>query len=470
MFWGERVPVGEKRSKLHVPLASEIAQVSADLLFGQPPSITSKDEVVQARLDDLISDEAGSQLHEAAETCAALGHVYLRVGWDRDVDPDGPLISVVDADAAYPTYKYGRLQDVVFWREWRENGTVLRHFELHEVGVVWHAAYLGDDRNIGRQVPLDAHPETSDLAESGMVADDRRDGSGIETGIPMLDVVGIKNARSRNWRHLPAARDLGRADISGVEGDLDALDDCFSSWMRDIRHGRSRIHIPGYMLDDKGPGQGASFNMDREMYVALNISDEEKVQPISTQFAIRWEEHSETARALVERIVSGAGYSQQTFGMDPNTAAQTATDSWARQIRTQNLRNGKLRHWNRGLLDLTQILLLVDAAQFGGKADPEAEISIQFADTVSESQIVRAQTAQAVRAAEAASTRTLVEIVHNDWDGEQIDEEVMRIESGSDSGEAPIQVQGPGQQDPNVDPLNPPQPPANDSPGQPVSG
>jgi hypothetical protein len=213
------------------------------------------------------------------------------------------------------------------------------------------------------------------------------------------------------------------------------------------------------MLEDKGPGKGATFNTDRELYVTLNTSDEEKVQPIATQFAIRWEEHRETARSLIERIVSGSGYSLQTFGMDIASSAQTATESWARQIRTQHVRNGKLRHWNRGLMDLTRILLEIDAAQFGSKIDPTADIKIQFADTVSESQLVRAQTAQALRAAEAASTRTLVELVHNDQDGEWIDEEVKRIESGTDSGIAPepITIQGPGQTPGQTPPVQPDQ-------------
>jgi len=438
-FWGERTSPGEKRTKLHVPLASEIAQVSADLLFGQPPSITSPDDTVQARLDELLADEAGSQLHEAAETCAALGQVYLRVGWDRDVDPDNPLISSVDADAAFPRYAYGRLQDVVFVREWAENGIVLRHLEWHEPGYVWHAAYLGDERNLGRIVPLDAHPETADLSEISMIADDSRDGSGISTGIDRLDVVGIKNARSRTWRHLPTARDLGRADISGVEQDLDALDDVWSSWLRDIRHGRSRLHVPAHMLDDHGRGKGATADLDRELYVGLNAPPDGDLQLTATQFAIRYEEHRETARSLIERIVSGSGYSLQTFGMDLAATAQTATESWARQIRTQHTRNGKLRHWNRALLDLTQIVLEIDVAQFGSKVDPTADIEVHFADTVSESQLVRAQTAQALRAAEAASTRTLVELVNNDKDGEWQDQEVQRIETGSDSGIAPEQ-------------------------------
>ena len=37
------------------------------------------------------------------------------------------------------------------------------------------------------------------------------------------------------------------------------------------------------------------------------------------------------------------------------------------------------------------------------------------------------QTAQALRAAEAASTKTLVQLVHPDWDGDQVDEEVTLI-------------------------------------------
>jgi SPP1 Gp6-like portal protein len=437
-FWGERVSPGEKRTKLHVPLAAEIAQVSADLLFGQPPSfLAKKDETAQERLDDLLSDRSQAQLHEAAETCAALGHVYLRVGWDRDVDPTGPLLSVVDADAAYPVYRFGHLMEVTFCREWCYDGVVLRHLELHEPGMIWHAAYLGDYRNLGRLVPLSSHPETADLADQEMIADETRAGSGIPTGIDVLDVVGVANARSRTWRHIPAAQDLGRADISGVEADLDALDDTFSSWMRDVRHGRSRIHVPGHMLEDHGRGNGATANLDRELYVGLNSPPDGDLQLQATQFNIRHVEHAETARGLMERIVAGAGYSLQTFGMERSTTTMTATESWAQQVRSQHTRNGKLRRWNEALLQLTKILLLVDQAQFGGKASPDAEIEVQFADTVSESQMVRAQTVQILRAADAASTRTVVEMFHNDRDGEWIDEEVQRIEAGNDSGEMP---------------------------------
>ncbi len=448
-FWGERSRPGEDKPKLHVPVASEIAQVSADLVFGQPPTVlvgnAEADAATQQRIDTLLSDRAATQLHEGAEACSALGHSYLRVGWDRDIDPDGPLLSVVDADAAFPVYSYGYLREVMFVREWDDAGTVLRHFELHERGVIWHAAYLGDHRNLGRMVPLDAHPETSDVVGEGMFSDDQR-GSGVETGIDMLDVVGVANQRSKVWRHLPAARDLGAPDISGVEGALDALDQTWNSWLRDIRLGQARIHVPEHMLDNKGLGRGAEFDLNRELYVGLVCPPDGPLQLEMTQFKIRFEEHAATATALLERIVGGAGYSLQTFGLDPSSSTQTATESWARQNRTQNTRNGKLRHWNRGVLDLTKILLAVDNAQFGASNNLDADITVQFADTVSDSQLTRAQTAQMLRAAEAASTRTLVELVHNDWDGDQIAEEVALIEGEIEAVEP---VAGDGQVTPD---------------------
>lgn len=452
-FWGSKPKPGEQRTKLHVPVAGEIAQVSADLVFGQPPSVlVPGDEVTQARLDSLIGDRGGIQLHQAAEAAAALGHVYMRVGWDLDVDPKNPLLSVVDADAAYASYAYGHLRSVVFVREWNFDGVVLRHMETHEVGAVFHSAFLGDANNLGRAVPLDAHPETADLVDPAMFVDDRYAGAGIETGIDRLDVVGVANQRTKTWRHIPEAVDLGVADISGCEQDLDALDDVFSSWMRDIRHGRSRVFVPMFMLDNLGLGKGAMFDEDREIFSPVNSMESDSAlntQLVATQFKIRHEEHMATATALLDRIIGGAGYSLQTFGLDRSTSTLTATESWALQQRTQSTRNGKIRHWDRAVRDLSWILLAVDRAQFGGQGNPDADIEVQFADTVSESQLTRAQTATMLRTAAAASTRTLVELVHNDWDGEQIDTEVDLIHE--EEG-----MTGPAPEMPNVNGNHPP--------------
>lgn len=437
MFWGQRTPAGEQRSKLHMPLAHEIAQVSADMLFGAPPTIrvTRPEEAAasnptQQRIEDLLGEEVHDLLYDAAESCAALGHVYLRVGWDRDLNQDGPILSEIDADMAFPTYRHRVLTEVMFLSEWVNGNEVMRHLEHHEPGAIEHALYVGTHDNIGRRVPITERPELVELAADMTVLDDGR--HVIETGVDMLDVVGVRNARARRgkWRRTPGMRDVGRSDIAGLEGPLDALDDQYSSWMRDIRHGRSRLHVPQHYMKSLGPGQGAVADIDRELYVQLNamVDTNGGLQIDAQQFAIRWQEHRETTLEFIARITSGAGYSPQTFGISEVTAL-TATESWNRQIRTQNTRQAKIRRWRPALRQLAPLMLAFDQVHFNGGGDPELakRADVVFQESIAESLQGRAQTAQLMRGAEAASTETLVRLLHPDWDATQVQQEVERI-------------------------------------------
>ena len=100
-----------------MPLAAEIAQSSADLLFGDPPELRiEENEKASDRLHE-IAQASGlvNTLLEAAELCAALSGVYLRVSWDTEVT-DHPFLTVVNADRAVPEFAYGVLRAVTFWR------------------------------------------------------------------------------------------------------------------------------------------------------------------------------------------------------------------------------------------------------------------------------------------------------------------------------------------------------------------
>jgi hypothetical protein len=90
-FWGApradlTVPA---KAKLHVPIAADLCQASADLLFAEPPTFTADDEATTARLTELIGDGMLSTFAEAAELAAALGGAYLRATWDDKIRPDG---------------------------------------------------------------------------------------------------------------------------------------------------------------------------------------------------------------------------------------------------------------------------------------------------------------------------------------------------------------------------------------------
>ena len=81
-FWGQPVPTGQAKARTHIPIARDIARVSARLLFGEQISIkpsSPSEDAALARLQEVLdANRIGQQLVEAAEFCAAMGGVWWR--------------------------------------------------------------------------------------------------------------------------------------------------------------------------------------------------------------------------------------------------------------------------------------------------------------------------------------------------------------------------------------------------------
>lgn len=424
-FWGQPNTPGEKRTKLHIPIAGDLTSTSADLLFSEPITLDSDDTATKAQLETLAGDEFHSTLLESAELGAALSGVYVRAVWDRDVQPAGPWLSPVHADAAIPEWRYGRLAAVTFVQELVHEGqTVVRHLERHETGAIIHGVYEGTPFELGRRVPLTEHPETVGLADSITT-----NGDTIETGIDQLTAVYVANIRpTRRWRNLPACAPFGRSDLDGNEGLMDALDETWTSWMRDLRLAKGRIIAPDAFLQDRGPGRGAMFDPDREVYSALNMipSTDGTPQLTLNQFAIRVDEHAKTAHELISRIISTAGYSPQTFGLAGDVAI-TATEVAAKERRSLVTRDKKIKYWRPQLAAIVQAQLKLGQVHFGWPVDPSSPPTIVWPDAVQQDQASIAQTLALLETAQAASTETKIKMLHPDWDDEQITTEVGRI-------------------------------------------
>lgn len=427
-WWGQPVPPGEKDARLHVPLAGDIARTSADLLFSEPPAFVADSDATQARLDQ-IATGLHPTLLEAGELCAALGGVYLRIVWDGDVSAR-PWIAPVPADAAVPDFAYGTvLRAVTFWRTVRVDGQqVWRHLERHEKGRIYHGLYLGDLSNLGQAVPLEDDESTAPLA-----AEVDADG-GLDTGAPdHLTAEYIPNVRpARAWRHIPGAAGWGQSDYQGIEPLMDALDETYSSWMRDIRIGKGRVIVSQGYLTSNGPGQGASMDLEREVYAGLNIPPTADAGITLNQFAIRVTEHRDTARELMEQAVRQAGYSAASFGSDSEGQAITATEVKAKLRRSMTTRGRKSLYWVPGLDRIVLAQLAVEAGPKFKSGVPVEEVSTEFQDSITEAPHEVAETAALLRQAEAASTETLVRMQHPDWDDDQVSKETEAIlgESG----------------------------------------
>lgn len=431
-LWGSPPPGNGRDGRIHVPLPADLARTTADLIFSEPPQLSSETVAVQERLDQLIEDGLPALLLQAAEACSALGDVYLTPVVDRDIYPDRGFLTAVHADGAIPVLRFGRLIEVTFWSTVAvEGSTYFRHLEHHEVitdaagkriGQVVHALHEGTITHLGRAIPLTDRPELAHIA-------DRLDGpGGVElTGLDRLDVARVPNTGpQRRWRTEPGLKYLGRSDMDGAEPQFDSLDDTWTSWMRDIRLGRGRIVVPDYMLQSLGAGQGAVFDADREVYSTVNSMPDSGVGITVAQFAIRWQEHQSTAEAITKLVLRHAGLSAQTLG-DAGDVAATATEVVARERMSFTTRGNRIAGaWKPGLVDAVELLLAVEAVEFGSQV-PVEKIDVEFGDSVSESPETVAKTLQLIAAAEAASIDTKVRILHPDWDDTAVKEEVDRI-------------------------------------------
>lgn len=480
-FWARRKNGPESTratAQLHATLAADIASTSADLLFGETPDLlipdvglaraherravgdggmdgdiatwaadskltTAETVAAQDRLDELV-DELGlaNRLLEGAEVCAATGGVYLRPMWDRAAF-DHPLLTVVDADRAVPDFRYGRLVAVTFDEEVQCDGDVVwRHLERHEPGVILHGLYVGSRSTLGRQVALTDHPATQGFMD---VVEIPVEVTGGRPGIMPRFVPNV--LPNRKHRRYP----IGRSDYAGCEPFLDALDEAWTSWMRDLRLGQARLVVPDEFLGPVGarqgmerqfssygtvggPGSARGFDVDSELLTGLNIADLEKLtDPIrQVQFAIRVEEHERTTVALTEQIISTAGYSPQTFGLQIDGRAESGTALRIREGKTWRTQGRKQRYWQPELSAAGETLLALDRIIFG-RPTPIARPAVGWQELADDPQGT-AQWVNTLATARAASIETRVRLAQPGLDDDQIAQEVARIKAEDGMG------------------------------------
>lgn len=417
MWWGEPVDdTSSSRGKLHIPLAGDIATASADLLFSEELGIdTSLSESGKARLVDIMDENnLPALLSQSAERGAATGQSWLRIVTDPEVSDD-PIVDLVDASHAIPTFRWGRLVSVQFWDEVaRSGGTVWRHIQEHTSVGIEHALFEGTGSHLGIKRELTLQPDTADLAVNAQA---------------MVPTPGMSAFYVPNM--LPNPDDpktsLGASDYAGGTAALfDAVDEAWSSLMRDVKMGKARIIVPqAYLQQIDGPGSGSTFDFERELYVGMNMPPNSTGSSIeSTQFQIRSEEHLRVIDAAVRQAIQSAGYSVASFGLDDSGSAQTATEVRAKRERSITTRGKKIRYWTNPLEDMLDYV-----ARLSGLG--EAQTVVEFPQAVAPTQLELAQVAQTMLSAQAASTRERVKIVHPNWDDDQVDTEAEAIDSAN---------------------------------------
>lgn len=421
------------RPDLHIPIAADLARTSADLLYSTPPIIatedkdTPTDEAITTYQDLGLLDE----LLSGAEVGATMGGRFHRVTIDPAVS-NRPFLTTIDPNCVIPTFTWGRLTAATCWTVIAQENTVTwRHVEHHHLdsqgnGLIEHALYEGTPTHIGHRVPLTDRPETTPLAET--VNEQAQANQPLTPGLFITYYPNL--TPQRRWRALPHATHLGRSDLDGLDGLMDALDETYSSWMRDLRLGKARVLIAKDLLEQDAHGQPV-FDLDQEIFTPLDglipaKADQLALQPV--QFQIRVTEHLATIQELTAQIVRAAGYSQATFAEHDNDTDVTATEIKAREKRTLTTRDRKIRLETRALTETIHKMLTIDhELNPGENLDPDS-IKITFPPLAQESIANLSQTAATLKNASLTSLQTALELLHPEWDAQQVSEETARIQ------------------------------------------
>ncbi len=421
-FW-RRAAANTRSVAIHLPIAADIAQASAHLLFGEEVEVKVESEATQARLEVLL-DKCRFQAKclEAADIDSGLGSVYVKIDWDKSVAEDHPLLTVVQPDAAIPEFAWGQLVAVTFWRvlpNISNTKNVWRHLEYHTKQGVEHALYRGSEDFLGPRMELSSHPDTEGLADY-TPSDD-------------LNVIYVPNfLPNRTYRGMP----IGQADTANCIPLMEAADEVITSWVRDVRLGATRLAVPEEYLEvNLDAQQKVVFDLEREIFIPLAYDPAVEGSKMTVfQPPIRNQEHYQTLTELIERVLSVAGFAPQTFGIgkDPSVgnAAVSGVALKVRERKTLMTKARKERYWGPELEFLLYRLQVIDAQYFDSGILPEP-VTVSFGDSYAPDALELATVVELWNRGKAASPWEKVAALHQEWDDTQIQKEVDRLKADS---------------------------------------
>lgn len=437
-FWGrEHTDPNQASKRFHAPIAADIAMLSAVSLFSKPPTIVAaEDELdgVQDRVDTLFNiPRFHSGLYTAGETSSALTGVFGRVVWDDKIQ-QGTWIEWIDPDHAIPEWSRGRLKAVTFFTELESDDPreVWRHLERYEMGRIVHELYKGTPTSLGAVQPLEYHDATKDI-----VVDLGVDGASI-VDLGVEDALAVEYVPNKlpnpEWSQDPKLRNLGGSDVGAPDlvPVYHQIDRVYSSLMRDFRVAQARMYASRDVLQNRGAGGGQYLPDDQEMFspVGTAIGKEGSAESLFQfhQPAIRVLEHDQGGDMLLREVLRRTGYSPVSFGMS-DEVAQTATEAAGKKEWTVLTTEGKARYFGTAIQHLTTVALRIDKVKFPQLGvDLSEPLDVEWPPFAQESDLARGQTVQAWSVAKAASTKTMVRYLHQDWDDTQVDDEVELIE------------------------------------------
>ncbi|OMF04029.1 capsid protein [Paenibacillus amylolyticus] len=404
-FWAAVPSENRHIRKVHSGLPAMIVERLSDIVVSDMDQIELATPNQTKLWEEIAKDNnfdelLGSSLIEALVE----GDGAFKVTLDTDITPY-PIIEFYAGDKVQYRRERGRLQEIIYYTEYRHNDKDYQLEETFGKGKITYKLLSAD----GKEVSLATVPELAGLDETTFTGD-------FIWGVP-LSVF-----KSSKWP------DRGKSIYESKADSFDALDEVISQWWDAIRSGRVQKYIPEDLLP-RDPNNGMPikpnpFDMD---FIAAGrtMAEDTKDQISLVQPAILYEAFVSSYASALDMCLQGI-VSPSTLGIDLKKT-DNAEAQREKEKATLYTRGKIIERLNEVIPELVSIVLKVhDNNQQRTPGDYEA--SVKFGEYASPSFDAVVETVGKARTFGVMSVERAVEEMYGDtWTDAEKTEEVKRL-------------------------------------------
>lgn len=392
--------------KIHSGLPAMIVERLSDIVIADLDGIELKTEEQTDTWNDIAKDnEFDEMLGDSITEALVSGDGAFKVTVDPKVT-EYPIIEFYSGDQVEYKRERGRLQEVLFFTDYRYKDKDYRLEEIYGIGYI-RCRLLNDQ---GKEVPLATIPDTAELQPE------------ITFDGDFIMALPLMFFKSKKW---PGR---GKSIFDSKADSFDALDEVISQWIDAIRSGRVQKYIPEDLIP-KNPRDGSLLkpNPFDNQFIRIGsiMAEDAKGQIDMVQPQILYEafvsSYSSTLDMCLQGIISPA-----TLGIDLKKT-DNAEAQREKEKATLYTRGKIIERLNDVIPQLVSIVMKVYDTMKNRTAG-EYEVSVNFGEYASPSFDSVVETVVKAKLGGVMSVEQSVEELYGDtWTDEEKAAEVLRL-------------------------------------------
>lgn len=455
-FW-KRAPVGTRM--LHSGIPGLIASKMPRILFGSGVQtvvdvytedgrkvLEGKSKEAKETLDTILKEmNVSDRLTAAATDESWSGHCFFKLSHDASLS-QFPIIETADITNAEVIKNRGVTKAIVFktWYKPKkdDNWRLDEIYGVNDAGdatITYRLYKLENGKE--KPMPLNALPETQDLAEIGL------DEDGTYTFDGLKGLLAFEKPNKIPSLEFPHGN-YGASDYEGAIDSFDALDEAYSKIIEEIRSNRTIRYTPSSMIPRDRDGEQRLSDDFTNNYVKVE-SDPDQDAKNQITFSIipdKTEDHKQKYVTALSAALNKAGLSPFAIGITGLESINASAESQQERNKvTLETRKAKLELWKPFLEKMYEQILayndwLVRNVK-GIKQDgfkpidatlDQIKVRVEFGDYIMDTEKQRTEIWGSAKSMGVASIHEAVRKIHPDWEDTDIEEEVnlIRYENG----------------------------------------